>query len=113
MRIALIAIAFLVFPLLCWSVATPKSEPAKPTWEKQLQDIAGNYTAYGRVDRFVRWSPEDCRAPIGMGPTMHLSRSEDTDTHGQKLYTVFAKIKQWDRISISYRQTYLPPEVKE
>jgi hypothetical protein len=44
---------------------------------------------------------------------MRLSHSQDTATHGQKLYTIFAKQKTWDDASFDRRQTYLPPYLKD
>lgn len=51
--------------------------------------IAGEYRAYGRVDDELRWAPYLCRQPM---PGMAWpSASSDSATHGQKLYSVFAK----------------------
>ena len=80
-------------------------------WEKELRHIASGYTKYGRVDQLVRWSPLDCRAPSA--PTLRVSRSDDAQTHGQKLYTIFAKIKAWEGGPVSQSQTYLPPLLKD
>jgi hypothetical protein len=51
--------------------------------------IAGEYTAWGRVDDEWRWAPGLCRLP---NPGVaRQSESNDPATHGQKLYSVFAK----------------------
>jgi hypothetical protein len=105
MRTLFILVSILVFPLLCWSVTDPKPN----TWEKELKDIAKDYNSYGRVDQLVRFGIEDCRLPAA--PTVRMSRSKDEETHGQKLYTVFAKHKAWD-VVFARQQTYLPPWIK-
>jgi hypothetical protein len=51
--------------------------------------IAGNYKSWGRVDDELRWAPFLCRIPLPGSP--HVSHSNDPATHGQKLYSVFAK----------------------
>ena len=51
--------------------------------------IAADYTAWGRVDDELRWAPWLCRIPLpGIA---RPSESNDATTHGQKLYSVFAK----------------------
>jgi hypothetical protein len=61
--------------------------------DKQFHDrllkIAEIYTAYGRVDDELRWAPYFCRAP--QPAQARFSRSSDETTHGQKLYSVFAR----------------------
>jgi hypothetical protein len=62
----------------------------------QLREIAKNYRGYGYVDyREAAWAPSLCRAPMPyvdyFPGTARLSGSKDTDTHGQKLYFLFAK----------------------
>src|SRR5579859_1625580 len=58
--------------------------------DKQFHDrllaIAKDYPSYGRVDDEARWAL--CRAP--MPAKAHFSRSSDKNTHGQKLYSLFA-----------------------
>ena len=107
MRTAFVLVALLVIPSLCWSVTDPGTSPKSNAWEKELKDIAKNYTTFGRVDQLVRFGPEDCRMPPA--PTARMSLSKDDSTHGQKLYTVFAKHKAWDEANFGRQQTYLPP----
>jgi hypothetical protein len=55
----------------------------------QALAIAGEYTAWGRVDDELRWAPFLCRQPLpGIA---RPSESHDSTTHGQKLYSVFVK----------------------
>jgi hypothetical protein len=71
--------------------------PEEP-FHAQLREIAKTYRGYGYVDyREAAWAPGLCRAPIPfhdyVPSTARLSGSKDTDTHGQKLYFLFAKQK--------------------
>ena len=59
-----------------------------PAFEAQVRAIAASYLA-GRVDDELRWAPWLCRMPYP--GTAHQSASNDSTTHGQKLYSVFAK----------------------
>jgi hypothetical protein len=73
------------------SAADEKPKPAEP-FHDQLLEIAKNYVNYGRVDDEMRWAPTACRAPIDPKPGVaRFSASKDEDTHGRKLYSVFAK----------------------
>lgn len=54
----------------------------------RLLEIAGAYEPYGRVDDELRWAPGLCRQPMPSRP--RLSDSADLDTHGRKLYYLFA-----------------------
>ena len=51
--------------------------------------IAADYTAWGRVDDELRWAPWLCRIPLP--GIVRPSDSNGATTHGQKLYSVFAK----------------------
>lgn len=51
--------------------------------------IAAEYKSYGRVDDELRWAPFLCRQPAP--GVARQSASTDQGTHGQKLYSVFAK----------------------
>lgn len=63
--------------------------PIDPALAEQARGIAAAYTAWGRVDDELRWAPFLCRIPRpGLA---HVSASTDDSTHGQKLYSVFAR----------------------
>ncbi|MFT3882655.1 MAG: cytochrome P460 family protein [Gemmatales bacterium] len=106
--------------LICSSLtilgASSSTSPSDD-WNAQVLEIAKNYPSYGRADRQYRWSPTDCDMPRPKPPTLHVSASDDEATHGQKLYTIFAKKVYWDatppRTAMSRRQTYLPPYLKD
>jgi hypothetical protein len=60
-----------------------------PTFHERARAIAAEYQQWGRVDDELRWAPFLCRLP---SPGIAwFSKSEDATTHGQKLYSVFAK----------------------
>lgn len=86
-------------------------------WKQRLLEIARTYQSYGRVEKQYRWSPVDCMMPTPKPPSLHVSRSDDEATHGQKLYTVFARKVQWDDMhhltGFPRRPTYLPPYLKD
>jgi hypothetical protein len=60
-----------------------------PAFAAQALTYAGEYLAWGRVDDEVRWAPGLCRLP--RAGVARPSESDDATTHGQKLYSVFAK----------------------
>jgi hypothetical protein len=76
---------------ITWSQnsAAPAPAPTEPAFHAQLKQIAGEYVNYGRVDDEMRWAPWLCRMPMPGVP--HVSASKDEKTHGQKLYSLFAK----------------------
>jgi len=70
--------------------ATDASTDAVPIpFEEQTLAIAADYLSWGRVDDELRWAPGLCRQPLP--GVAHQSTSNDPTTHGQKLYSVFAK----------------------
>jgi hypothetical protein len=84
-----------LFPLLSFLALSCHSKPSvgisaelQPSWDKQLQRAATEYSSWKRVDQHWRWAPAMCRPPT---PSLHRSRSANADTHGRKLYTLFAK----------------------
>jgi hypothetical protein len=60
-----------------------------PALAAQARVIAAEYQAWGRVDDDLRWAPGLCRIPLP--GVARMSASDDVATHGQKLYSVFAK----------------------
>ena len=50
---------------------------------------AKEYPGYGRVGDLLRWAPTDCQAPQPGPPRMSISR--DPETHGRKLYHLYAR----------------------
>jgi hypothetical protein len=58
-------------------------------FEEQILQIARDYISWGRVDDEMRWAPGLCRLPNA--GVARPSMSNDPATHGQKLYSLFAK----------------------
>src|SRR5439155_11217653 len=57
--------------------------------DAQLTTVAKEYVSYGRWDDELRWAPGLCRQPLP--GYARPSGSVDGATHGQKLYSIFAK----------------------
>ena len=56
---------------------------------RSLLAAAADYRAWGRVDDEMRWAPMMCRQTLpGLA---RFSASKDATTHGQKLYSLFAR----------------------
>ena len=70
----------------------PRVSPEKRhDFDTQLLEIARGYEAYGRVDDLNRWAPTLCRpAPS----EARFSQSDDVETHGGKIYYVFARDRE-------------------
>jgi len=65
------------------------ADSAPIPFEDQVLEIAASYISWGRVDDELRWAPDLCRIPYP--GVAKQSASDDPNTHGQKLYSVFAK----------------------
>ena len=66
-----------------------ESELVNKIFGSRLLEIAAEYRFYGRVDHSIRWSPTACFVP-----SQHLGRlsaSDSKETHGKKLYFLYAK----------------------
>src|SRR5437016_11734495 len=57
--------------------------------EPPIRKIAEEYRTYGRVSDRLQWAPTLCRAPSPAPPRPSVSR--DPETHGKKLYYLYAK----------------------
>lgn len=88
-RLSLLAIVG-VFELMILVLSADAPKPqSDPPFEKELLKAAKDYKTWGRVDDESRWAPYLCREPF---PAMaRFSSSSDADTHGRKLYSLFAK----------------------
>jgi len=66
-----------------------ESPPLNKEFAEKILAAAQGYEKFGRVDDEARWAPWLCRLP---NPSVaRFSKSDDTDTHGRKLYYIFAK----------------------
>ena len=68
--------------LLLAACSAPASDP-------RILESATGYSRWGRVDETARLVLTDCFAPPV--PPPRLSASRDPETHGRKLYYLFAK----------------------
>ncbi len=60
-----------------------------PAFHARLLELASTYQSYARVDDELHWAPFLCRQPMPSFPRRSQSTMEQT--HGRKLYFVFAK----------------------
>ena len=103
-------------------VSTGFSTP-EPVGEERLYDdmlkVAAEYKEWGRVDDEVRWAPWLCRNP-NPGRAA-FSKSSDDQTHGSKLYSLFAMHRdayvdqaESKRVQIGQvlvKQSWIPEEI--
>ncbi|HTU16434.1 MAG TPA: hypothetical protein VMG10_00100 [Gemmataceae bacterium] len=85
----------------------------------RLLEIAATYPEYGRVDAPMRLAPTACEAastaPLA---ALRASASKDTQTHGRKLYSIFAKIHTNELYvgqvgQIVVKESWLPEEIAD
>jgi hypothetical protein len=69
--------------------AVPGAAENDPAFHAHLRELAVSYPSYARVDDELHWAPYLCRMPMPSYP--RRSASMNLDTHGRKLYYVFAK----------------------
>jgi hypothetical protein len=88
--------------------ATPEPAPASPTMTMEdinnlppfhfrLLTIAQNYQTFGQVEDRLRWAPAMCAAPPrdeDLLAKLRFSASKDAESHGSKLYALFAIFKE-------------------
>jgi len=70
------------------SSAATEAVPFDSRWADEVRSVVAAYESWGRVDDEMRWAPGLCRMPFAA--VAHVSQSEHEDTHGQKLYTLYA-----------------------
>lgn len=119
-RLLLVAVLGGSIVLGSW-VSADSPTPADEPFHKDLLKVAAEYKTWGRVDDEMRWAPELCRRP---NPGLaHLSASKDEQTHGKKLYSLFARQRQ-DYFALTkeksvsvgqaiVKQSWLPEEITD
>lgn len=60
-------------------------------FQKELLSASKDYLKFARVDDEVRPQSALCVAPLLPPPGVHVSKSSDASTHGQKSYYLYAK----------------------
>lgn len=97
-RIRLILCLTIVCLPLGWLLSAKADDSAKSRehfsatqkeFAAKMLDAVKDYERFGRVDDEMRWSPFLCRMPVP--GRAWFSQSNDGDTHGRKLYSLFAK----------------------
>lgn len=102
MKFVLGLVSLASFTAACSSDAAPAAIEARakvaldsrsPTREPDelattLRSIAAEYASWHRVDEWNHWAPELCWIKPSVG---RISASDDADTHGRKLYYLYAK----------------------
>src|SRR5688500_11569877 len=79
--------------------------------DPRLEEPARSYASYGRVDDARRWAPTACVAPVARPPRVSGRRAPET--HGRKLYYLFAKDREAYRIAPDRSQPVGQVIVKE
>jgi hypothetical protein len=99
-----------------WS-GTVKSSAPGDEFHERLREIALGYAAWGRVDDQARWAPALCERPSA--PGVYFSKSKDEDTHGRKLYSLFASQRKAYRTGddqpvgqVLVKQSWVPEEIR-
>jgi Cytochrome P460 len=85
--ISMLALGSTLFLVGCALSPEPIAEDR--SFHEELFRAAQEYKSWERVDDGFRWAPTDCRMPPPAQP--RFSSSPDANTHGQKLYSLFAK----------------------
>jgi len=95
---------------------------ATPPFHARLLEIAATYAEYGRAMDSLIFSVTACTAPPP-GPPLYVSASKDGQTHGRKLFTVFARVHEGSRYyseqksnpvgQVVVKESWFPEEVSD
>lgn len=87
-----------------------ESELVNRIFGSRLLEIAAEYKRYDRVDQRLRWSPARCYVPKMPEQLGLLSSSDSKDTHGKKLYFLYARkpVSYRDNVSAFMRKKDAP-----
>lgn len=101
------------------SFADPPAREAP--FQRQILQIAAEYTSWGRFDDEMRWAPWLCRSPEP--GRAYVSASKDESSHGQKPYSLFirrrdeysrfAKAETASAGQVIVKQSWLPEEITD
>lgn len=81
-----------------------RSLPYDARWVDPVRSAVALHASWGRVDDESRWAPFLCRMP--RAAPAHASESGDAQTHGHKLYTLYAM----DPVAYGARPSAMPQE---
>src|SRR5262245_10375312 len=70
--------------------ASTPGQPTEQPFHQHIMKVAADYETWGRVDGKGHWAPVDCRSPPPPSQVF-VSQSDDDKTHGQKIYSLFAR----------------------
>ena len=93
------------------SVALLLTASCAAAGDPRIDESARSYASYRRVDETRRWAPTDCEPPAPK--PLKVSASRDPETHGRKLYYLFAKDREAYRIARDRAQPVGQVIVKE
>jgi len=112
--------------LLASAVSIGDDKAASPPFHDQLREIAKTYKSYKPVDFDAKFAPFLCRVPIPFKDYQpseaRFSASKDGETHGQKMYFLFAKQKDaYVKLAVQtnlvgqiiIKESWIPEEAKE
>lgn len=83
--------------------------PFDSRWLDEVRAVVATYESWGRLDDEARWGPWLCRMP--RAATARISDSGDPDTHGDKLYTLYALDPEAYGAPPTYRIDEEPPSL--
>lgn len=108
------------------SAVSSDEKPTSPPFHDRLREIAREYKKYQPVDYDAKWAPELCNEPRPYRDytpaEARFSGSKDAESHGQKLYFLFAQqkdayLKLSDKPSavgqVIVKESWVPLEAKE
>jgi hypothetical protein len=75
------------------AVAATTPDDAGKVFHGKLLQVAREYKGYELVDGTGRWSPVACSIPFS-APVARFSASKDEETHGKKIYLLYAHFVQ-------------------
>jgi hypothetical protein len=81
-----------------------------PRFHERLLAIGSEYESYGRLDELVRLAPTNCAGavPHPGASRAAFSLSDETDSHGRKLYFLFLRQPEKYAYGIHYRDSKQP-----
>jgi hypothetical protein len=103
------------------SEKSDESDTDSVPFNREILKAAAEYKSWGRVDDEFRWAPTLCRLP--KPGRAYASASDEEQTHGKKLYSLFARERN-DYVThaegrtvnvgqVVVKQSWLPEEITD